>query len=329
MLKHILVGLLALTSAVAHWAADHQVGEKVEVKWGSSWYAAEVKAIEGPNQWKIGYDGYGANWDEVVGPDRIRARGAANAPTPTGQSASDAGTTAVAAPQQSFPWPERPARAKAGLEGAYLRVQSWFFNGRVTLENEGWFFTREGRVAKTPKGGFDAQALLAAKEARRSDGVYWIEGDKLFLHWARGGKIEEHKLERKGRDLEIGGLFASRAESFKKGWRADASYEGGATAVGGGTFVAASNTLALRRDGTFGRSAIGSASVATIDGTIGGGSSGTSEGTYEFDGFTLTLNHADGRTERFTVFGALGRNNQGAPDYLWRDGQMMKRSDVK
>ena len=80
----------AVLFAVAAHAADFKVGDKVEVKWGSTWYAAEVKAVEGAGKWKIGYDGYGTNWDEIVGPDRIRARGA------SGQTASANTTSGMA-----------------------------------------------------------------------------------------------------------------------------------------------------------------------------------------------------------------------------------------
>lgn len=326
MLKRILVSVLALAGAVA-WAQDLKVGDKVEVQWGSTWYAAEVKAIDGPSRWKIGYDGYGANWDEVVGPDRIRARGAAAGPTTQGRSTSK--TSTVPALQQEFPWPERPAGAKAGLEGAFLRVESWFFNGSVSFENQGWFFTRNGRVALTPKGGFEAQAFSQAAKARKSDGVYWIAEGKLFVRWANKAKTEEYKFAHKEDDLEIGGLFASRVSGFRKGWRGDVTFEGGATASGGGAFAASSNTLTLRRDGTFGRVTMGSASIATSEGTRGGSSSSATDGTYEFEGHTLTLKHGDGREERFTVFGAFDRDAQGAPEYLWRDGMMMERQAVK
>ena len=344
MLKRIFVSALSLVGSVV-WAADFKVGDKVEVEWRSVWYAAEVKAVEGPDRWKIGYDGYGANWDEVVGPDRIRARGAAaksqtssavrqsptvsTQPNSTATSATTTSANAAQASQEEFPWPERPAGAKAGIEGGFLRVQSWFFNGRASMENQGWFFTKDGRVAMTPKGGFDAQAFSKAATARKTDGVYWIEDGRLLVRWANKAKTEEHKFARKGDDLEIGGLFASRVPGFKKGWRADVRFEGGATSSGGGAFAATSNTLTLRRDGTFGRFALGSASVTTVDGTHGGSSSSASDGTYEFDGYTLTLKHADGREERFTVFGAFSRDAQGAPEYLWREGQMMQRLEAK
>lgn len=57
------------------FGASYEVGQKVEVEWHGTWYPAVV--IEaGQGQWKIHYDGYGDDWDEWVGPDRIKASGA-------------------------------------------------------------------------------------------------------------------------------------------------------------------------------------------------------------------------------------------------------------
>jgi len=51
------------------------VGGQLDVLWNGSWYPATVEA--GPNesgQCQIGYDGYGDEWDEWVGADRMRPR---------------------------------------------------------------------------------------------------------------------------------------------------------------------------------------------------------------------------------------------------------------
>lgn len=50
------------------------VGSRVEILWNGTWYSGVVKAIRGQNQWLIGYDGYDASWDEVVGPERVREK---------------------------------------------------------------------------------------------------------------------------------------------------------------------------------------------------------------------------------------------------------------
>lgn len=47
--------------------------EEVEVEWRGSWWPAVVLEKRG-DRWLVHYEGYGSDWDEVVGPDRIRER---------------------------------------------------------------------------------------------------------------------------------------------------------------------------------------------------------------------------------------------------------------
>ena len=56
------------------WACSP--GDKAEVLWKGSWYPAHVKKVNG-DQCFIHYVGYGKNWDEWVGPARIRILAAA------------------------------------------------------------------------------------------------------------------------------------------------------------------------------------------------------------------------------------------------------------
>ncbi len=70
--------LLALSSAVFAYEA----GENVEVLWKGTWYKATVLSTKGAKTC-IHYDGYGKNWDECVGGERIRG-GAATAAATTG-----------------------------------------------------------------------------------------------------------------------------------------------------------------------------------------------------------------------------------------------------
>ncbi len=51
-----------------------KVGDKLLVEWKGSSYPAVVTAVVAKDQYKIRYDGYGAEWDEVVGPSRIKGR---------------------------------------------------------------------------------------------------------------------------------------------------------------------------------------------------------------------------------------------------------------
>lgn len=50
-----------------------KVADPVQVLWKGKWYPASVIAV-GQGQWRVHYDGYGAEWDEWVGPGRIKAR---------------------------------------------------------------------------------------------------------------------------------------------------------------------------------------------------------------------------------------------------------------
>lgn len=59
-----------------------QRGAAVEVEWRGTWYAAEVLELVPPESYRIHYDGYGDEWDETVGPARIRARRPAGSDDP-------------------------------------------------------------------------------------------------------------------------------------------------------------------------------------------------------------------------------------------------------
>jgi hypothetical protein len=49
-------------------------GDPVDVEWRGTWYPASVIEVKPQGRYKIHYDGYDSSWDEIVGPDRIRAR---------------------------------------------------------------------------------------------------------------------------------------------------------------------------------------------------------------------------------------------------------------
>lgn len=55
-------------------AANYRACQKVEVEWGSTWWAAEVLQVRG-NQYYIHYTGWNNSWDEWVTECRIRPCG--------------------------------------------------------------------------------------------------------------------------------------------------------------------------------------------------------------------------------------------------------------
>lgn len=54
-------------------AAGFAVGDPVEVEWRGTWYPATVMEVR-DGAFLIHYEGYGKEWDEAVGPERIRGR---------------------------------------------------------------------------------------------------------------------------------------------------------------------------------------------------------------------------------------------------------------
>jgi len=67
------IGGTAIQDALAK-ALDLREKSLVKVEWHGSWYAATVLKREGDRAF-IHYEGYGANYDEWVGPDRVRSVG--------------------------------------------------------------------------------------------------------------------------------------------------------------------------------------------------------------------------------------------------------------
>ncbi len=112
-------------------------------------------------------------------------------------------------------------------------------------------------------------------------------------------------------------------KGFKQGWRLEGEYEGGSS-LGGGA-IASSNTVVFRKDGTFSRASVASFRTTSDRSMVSGGSQGEAAGTYEFDGYTLTLTETNAAPLKFTVFAFSDEDAAGRPLYIYRDGTMMKR----
>jgi hypothetical protein len=66
-------GLDVTTSAALDEGGPWKARDEVEVEWHGSWWPAVVLDKRGA-RWLVHYDGYAAEWDEVVSGDRIRER---------------------------------------------------------------------------------------------------------------------------------------------------------------------------------------------------------------------------------------------------------------
>ena len=72
----LFVGVLTPRASVA---ALCKVGDSAQVLWGKKWWSATVIGVNSAGtKCKIHYKGYGSNWDEWVGPSRIRVGGASS-----------------------------------------------------------------------------------------------------------------------------------------------------------------------------------------------------------------------------------------------------------
>src|SRR5690348_7207331 len=67
-------GVTAVTSdEVPDSSPSWKSNDEVEVEWRGSWWPAVILERRS-DRWLVHYEGYGSDWDEVVGADRIRER---------------------------------------------------------------------------------------------------------------------------------------------------------------------------------------------------------------------------------------------------------------
>lgn len=52
----------------------YKIGDRVTVEFHRHFYPATIVGIVGPEKYRVHYEGYGNEWDENVGPERIRPK---------------------------------------------------------------------------------------------------------------------------------------------------------------------------------------------------------------------------------------------------------------
>jgi sRNA-binding protein len=67
-------------ATVVQSGSGYAVGDAVLVEWRGSWYKSTILEVRGA-EYKIHYTGWGAEWDEVVGPSRIKPQAASSSVT--------------------------------------------------------------------------------------------------------------------------------------------------------------------------------------------------------------------------------------------------------
>lgn len=71
------IGAPPAVAAGSYDIGQARVGDRISVEWGGSFWDARVLRVLSPTEIEIHYDGYGPEWDEVVGQSRVRQRRAA------------------------------------------------------------------------------------------------------------------------------------------------------------------------------------------------------------------------------------------------------------
>jgi hypothetical protein len=62
------------TAVEAAKTNQHKIGDRVMVDWHAHYYPALIVGVVGPERYRIHYEGYGNEWDENVGAERIKAK---------------------------------------------------------------------------------------------------------------------------------------------------------------------------------------------------------------------------------------------------------------
>ena len=52
----------------------HKIGDRVKVDFHGHYYPAVIIGVVGPERYRVHYEGYGNEWDENIGPERIQAQ---------------------------------------------------------------------------------------------------------------------------------------------------------------------------------------------------------------------------------------------------------------
>lgn len=264
---------------------------------------------------------------------------AANPPAAAGADEDEGlGALVKKANPKLLPPPPAPPVAQKGdvqLDGLYLQLQTFFFNGRSSLNYVHYYFFPDGHVFEgVPPGGTvkpnpGKEEWAALEKANpKGCGAYLIKGSSMTMQFA-GQKPQTYKFafEKPGNKdtVLLDGLGAVKMGRFKDKQTLDAMYEAGASmrysSTGGSrtdSYIGTSTTINFHPDGTWTRS---SASSFDTRGTSGGGTSADPGGKYTLSGNTLILTHKDGAVDSFTAY-PFGDKDEFPPKHMSINGSM-------
>ena len=62
------------TAADSAKTNQYRIGDRVKSEWHGHYYPAVIVGIVGPERYRVHYEGYGSEWDEYVGRERLRTK---------------------------------------------------------------------------------------------------------------------------------------------------------------------------------------------------------------------------------------------------------------
>jgi hypothetical protein len=222
------------------------------------------------------------------------------ATTPRGQSVPPTTPPAAGSPTVGS---RAPAAVRGAANGAryitHLEYRAGGFAGVYKMIV--YVLKPDGTAIEAPDQPIESFDEAAARRKDSTDFNRWVAGgrDTLF--------VTDYKGERETWDNHGRGVPATRGQRLNASYRSVDSFS---TPDGVTSSVFVSEHYALKADGTFNTGTDVAASASSGGGSVAGGSSRSSRGTYELDGYTITFRYSDGRVLRQLFFFNSERGQQ-------------------
>lgn len=203
--------------------------------------------------------------------------------------------TATAAPPPAKAAPAAHAGNWSKVAGVYFRSTTGFgAGGMVTVAFEPLILFNDGSYYEIDDAALEDTDLAAERAAHPRRFGRWTGGGTRFVLTGTSGKPQDYQLQQGSFFKAFPAGAAPLAGPFK------ATGGGGNAAMGGDVFIMTQSILNFGAGGRFTTDrfagAMNSGNTTGVASTVRGGGKGG--GTYSVDRHTLTLRHADGKTER-------------------------------
>jgi hypothetical protein len=184
--------------------------------------------------------------------------------------------------------------ANASNGHLYLRTYMWTGMYGTSLDISWIFLGRDGQIVRNPQHGTEpVQWEEEKKDNAKNTGTYTEKNGKLEISWA-DGKTSSWSIEREGSKITgIDGGIVSEPDRMPAGYRLDGQYAASTVLPN----VANTQTLVLKKDGSFTMNSLGT--VTTPD--VASSAETNKKGNYDISGNTLTLKFDNGEVKKSVI----------------------------